>query len=56
MARLIVDGPDLVAGLSWLEKLSAAHRNVRVPLRAVGSLVAEPRRHRSRRHRNLSLS
>jgi len=42
MARLIVDGADLVVGLSWLEKLAAAHKNVRVPLRAVRSAVAEP--------------
>jgi hypothetical protein len=42
MARLIVDGPDLVVGLSWLEKLGALHRNVRVPLRAVRSVAAEP--------------
>jgi hypothetical protein len=43
MARLIVDGPDLVVGLSWLEKLGAFHRDVRVPLRAVRSVAAEPR-------------
>ena len=33
MARLIVDGPNLVVGLSWLEKLGALRGNVRVPLR-----------------------
>jgi hypothetical protein len=43
MARLIVDGPDLVVGLSWLEKLGALHRNVRVPLRTVRAAQAEPR-------------
>jgi hypothetical protein len=42
MATLIVDGADLVVGLSWLEKLGAAHGNVRVPLRAVRSAIAEP--------------
>jgi len=42
MARLIVDGTDLMVGLSWLEKLGAVHGNVRVPLRAVRSAVAEP--------------
>ena len=42
MARLIVDGPDLGVGLSWLAELGAAHGNVRVPLRAVRSVVAEP--------------
>jgi hypothetical protein len=36
--RLIVDGPDLVVGLSWLEKLGALHRDVRVPLRFVIAL------------------
>ena len=42
MATLIVDGPDLVVGLSWLEKLGAVHGNVRVPLQAVRSAGAEP--------------
>ena len=42
MAKLIVDGPDLVVRLSWLEKLGAVHKDVRVPLRAVRSAVAEP--------------
>ena len=42
MARQFVDGADLVVGLSWLEKLGAVHGNVRVPLRAVRSAVAEP--------------
>ena len=42
MARLIVDGPDLVVGLSWLEKLGAFRGNVRVPLHAVRSAAAEP--------------
>jgi hypothetical protein len=42
MAKLIVDGPDLVVRLSPLEKLGAFHRDVRVPLRAVLSAQAEP--------------
>jgi hypothetical protein len=42
MARLIVDGPNLVIRLSWLEKLGAAHGDVRVPLRAVRSAAVEP--------------
>ena len=42
MARLIVDGPDLVVGLSWLEKLGAFRGNVRVPLSAVRGAVADP--------------
>ena len=31
MARMIVEGPDLVVGLSWLEKLGAFRGDVRVP-------------------------
>ena len=42
MAKVIVDGPDLVVRLSPLEKLGAFHRDVRVPLRAVLSAQAEP--------------
>jgi hypothetical protein len=42
MARLKVDGPDLVVGLSWLEKLGALRGNVRVPLTAVRTAVMEP--------------
>ena len=37
MAELIVEGPELVVRLSWLEKLAALRGNVRVPLRAVRS-------------------
>ena len=43
MARLIVEGSDLVVGLSWLEKLGAFRGDVRVPLSAVHS--AEPGTH-----------
>ena len=42
MARMIVEGPDLVVGLSWLEKLGAFRGDVRVPLRAVRSAEPEP--------------
>jgi hypothetical protein len=42
MAKLIVDGPDLVVVLSWLERLGAVHGDVRVPLRDVRSAQAEP--------------
>jgi hypothetical protein len=42
MAKVIVDGPDLVVRLSPLEKLGAFHGDVRVPLRAVLSVQAEP--------------
>ena len=41
MARLIVDGADLVVELSWLEKLGALHRDVRVPLSTVRSAEIE---------------
>jgi hypothetical protein len=40
MAELIVEGPELVVRLSWLEKLAALRGNVRVPLRAVRSAAA----------------
>jgi hypothetical protein len=42
MAKVIVNGPDLVVRLSPLEKLGAFHRDVRVPLRTVRSAQAEP--------------
>ena len=42
MARLTVEGPELVVGLSWLELLGALRGNVRVPLRAVRFASAEP--------------
>ena len=42
MAKLIVDGPDLVVQLSSLEKLGALHGDVRVPLTTVRSAEIEP--------------
>ena len=42
MARLIVEGPDLVVGLSSIEKLGALRGNVRVPLSTVRSAEVEP--------------
>jgi hypothetical protein len=42
MATLTIDGPELVVGLSWLEKIGAGRGNVRVPLRAVRSASAVP--------------
>ena len=42
MAELIIDGPDLVVGLTWLEKLGAFRGNVRVPLHAVRAAQADP--------------
>ena len=41
MSRVIVDGPDLVVGLSWLEKLGAAGGEVR-HLRCAGLARARP--------------
>src|ERR1700735_5710705 len=42
MAKLIVDGPDLVVRLSWLEKLGALHKAARAPLRPAPPAAAEP--------------
>ena len=42
MAKLIVDGPDLVVHMSSLEKLGALRGDVRVPLRTVQSAEVEP--------------
>ena len=42
MAKLIVDGPDLVVRLSSLEKLGALRGDVRVPLSTVQSAEIEP--------------
>jgi hypothetical protein len=42
MAKLIVDGPDLVVQLSSLEKLGALRGDVRVPLTTVRSAEVEP--------------
>jgi hypothetical protein len=43
MAKLIVDGPDLVVQLSSLEKLGAFRGDVRVPLSTVQSAEVEAR-------------
>lgn len=42
MAKLVVEGPDLVVRLSPLEKLGAFRGDVRVPLRTVRSVYVEP--------------
>jgi hypothetical protein len=42
MAKLIVDGPDLVVQLSSMEKLGALRGDVRVPLSTVQSAEVEP--------------
>ncbi|MFD7616818.1 hypothetical protein [Streptomyces sp. NPDC059802] len=42
MARVVVEGTDIVVRLSWLEKAAARHRNVRVPVSALRRLHIEP--------------
>jgi hypothetical protein len=42
VAKLIVDGPDLVVQMSSLEKLGAFRGDVRVPLSTVRSAEVEP--------------
>jgi hypothetical protein len=42
MARLIVDGRDLVVRLAWWERLVARRGDVRVPLRAVREVTLQP--------------
>jgi hypothetical protein len=42
MARLIVEGQELVVGLSWLEKLGALRGNVRVPPPSAAPPGSEP--------------
>jgi hypothetical protein len=42
MAKLMVEGPDLVVGLSSMEKLGAMRGDVRIPLSMVRSAEVEP--------------
>ena len=42
MARLVVDGEDVVVRLSWREKAAARCRDVRIPLTAVKDVRVEP--------------
>lgn len=42
MARLAVEGTDIVVHLSWWEKALAHHRNVRVPVSALRQVHIEP--------------
>ena len=42
MARLTVDGDDLVLRLSWRERLAAGRREIRVPRTAVRDVRVEP--------------
>ncbi|WP_406517370.1 hypothetical protein [Streptomyces sp. NBC_00134] len=42
MARIFVEGDDVVVHLSWREKAAARHGNVRAPLTAVSRVTVEP--------------
>ncbi|MFE7042745.1 hypothetical protein ACFU9X_25875 [Streptomyces atratus] len=42
MARVVVEGTDIVVRLSWREKAAARHRDVRVPVSALRRLYVEP--------------
>ncbi|MEV6162394.1 hypothetical protein AB0L71_10810 [Streptomyces sp. NPDC052052] len=42
MARVVVEGADIVVRLRWREKAAARHRNVRVPLSALRQVRIEP--------------
>lgn len=42
MARIFVEGDDLVVHLSWRERAAARHGNVRAPLTAVIRVTVEP--------------
>ncbi|MFJ8856369.1 hypothetical protein [Streptomyces sp. NPDC102437] len=42
MARVAVEGTDIVVHLSWRERALAHHRNVRVPVSALRQLYIEP--------------
>ncbi|MCQ4080632.1 hypothetical protein NGB36_08465 [Streptomyces sp. RB6PN25] len=42
MARLKLDGQDLLVQLSWWERIAAQRREVRVPLIAVGKVAIQP--------------
>lgn len=42
MARVLVEGTDIVVRLSWREMAAARHREVRVPVSALRRLYIEP--------------
>lgn len=42
MARVVVEGTDIVVRLSWLEKVAARRREVRVPVSALRQVHVEP--------------
>jgi len=56
MAKLMVDGSELVVRLSWWEKVAARHGDVRVSLAAVQQVTVQPdawRALRGKRRRGL---
>ncbi|WP_326665512.1 hypothetical protein [Streptomyces sp. NBC_00385] len=42
MARVLIEGTDIVVRLSWREKAAARRREVRVPLSALRHVYVEP--------------
>ncbi|MCX5208216.1 hypothetical protein OG689_02650 [Kitasatospora sp. NBC_00240] len=42
MARLVVEGDELVVALSWWERPAAHRRDVRVPVSAIRQVTVEP--------------
>ncbi|GAA2746396.1 hypothetical protein [Kitasatospora cinereorecta] len=42
MARLLVDGGEVVVRLTWWERIVTHHRELRVPLAAVARVAVEP--------------
>lgn len=42
MARLVVQGDDLIVDLSWWERAAARHRDVRAPVSAIHQVTVEP--------------
>lgn len=42
MARVVVEGTEIVVRLSWREKVAARHRDVRVPVSTLRQLYIEP--------------
>ncbi|MGW0936688.1 hypothetical protein [Streptomyces sp. NPDC002666] len=42
MARVLIEGTDIVVRLSWWEKAAARHRDVRVPASVLRHVYVEP--------------
>ncbi|WP_093802037.1 hypothetical protein [Streptomyces sp. Wb2n-11] len=42
MARVVLEGSDIVVRLSWFEKLAARRRGVRVPVSALRAVSVQP--------------